>query len=199
MEHIVEDVKWRPKNQLAANRANAQKSTGPRTDAGKQVSRANAIKHGLQAELLLLPGESEEEFETLCQRVFGELKPVGVLEERIAEEIASAFWRLKRSRLVETGLYARMEDRYYFNDLTYESDLVLALGTAFRNESVDKDVIGKFIRYQKSIEQGLYRAMDKLKQLQKERDGAQEDGLIDAEYTIEKVTKVCGPELHLTF
>jgi len=43
---------------LAANRANAQKSTGPRTAAGKGRSRFNAVKHGLTASVGLLPGEN---------------------------------------------------------------------------------------------------------------------------------------------
>jgi hypothetical protein len=43
--------------QIAANRANAQKSTGPRTAEGKAASRLNALKHGLDAESLIIPGE----------------------------------------------------------------------------------------------------------------------------------------------
>ena len=46
---------------LLANRLNAQKSTGPRTEAGKNKSKINALKHGLRAqELVILPlGETE--------------------------------------------------------------------------------------------------------------------------------------------
>src|SRR4051812_1485794 len=42
---------------VAANRANAAKSTGPRTEAGRAASRVNAVKHGLRAEMVVLPGE----------------------------------------------------------------------------------------------------------------------------------------------
>ena len=38
---------------LAANRLNAQKSTGPRTEEGKSRSRANALKHGLCASVVV--------------------------------------------------------------------------------------------------------------------------------------------------
>ena len=51
------------KKQRAANRKNAKKSSGPRTDNGKARASYNALKHGLTAERLLLPGESAEEFE----------------------------------------------------------------------------------------------------------------------------------------
>ena len=47
--------------QLAANAANAQHSTGPRTSEGKNRSSQNASKHGLTArEVVIPPGEQEE-------------------------------------------------------------------------------------------------------------------------------------------
>jgi len=49
--------------QIAANRANAQKSTGPRTQAGKAASSANAIKSGVYAQSTLIPGEDPAEYE----------------------------------------------------------------------------------------------------------------------------------------
>ena len=46
--------------QIAANRRNAAKSTGPKSTAGKEISRMNAAKHGMQAEHVVLPGESPQ-------------------------------------------------------------------------------------------------------------------------------------------
>ena len=46
--------------QTLANRANALKSTGPRTREGKDLARRNAMKHGLCAETLLLPEDEED-------------------------------------------------------------------------------------------------------------------------------------------
>jgi hypothetical protein len=40
---------------LQANRANAKRSTGPRTEAGKAVSRRNALKHGILSRPIDLP------------------------------------------------------------------------------------------------------------------------------------------------
>jgi hypothetical protein len=47
--------------QMAANRANALRSTGPRSPAGKNQSKLNALRHGAFAELAVVPqlGESE--------------------------------------------------------------------------------------------------------------------------------------------
>ena len=69
---------------LAANQRNAKRSTGPKTREGKERSRTNALKHGLTAETLLLPGESAEEFEAFCSEVVAHLSPANVFEEQWA-------------------------------------------------------------------------------------------------------------------
>jgi hypothetical protein len=51
--------------QLATNKKNAQKSTGPKTPEGRVAVRLNGVKHGLTAATLVLPGESESDFESL--------------------------------------------------------------------------------------------------------------------------------------
>jgi hypothetical protein len=50
-----------------ANRRNSQKSTGPKTDEGKAKSRFNALKHGMTAQSILLPGDDGQAFASrLC-------------------------------------------------------------------------------------------------------------------------------------
>ena len=51
--------------QSESNRLNALHSTGPKTEAGKAISAANALKHGLSAEKYLMPSESSKEFDEL--------------------------------------------------------------------------------------------------------------------------------------
>ena len=55
--------------QAEANRQNAQKSTGPRTPAGKAVVALNGTKHGLLSRECLLKGESETEFVAFGKRL----------------------------------------------------------------------------------------------------------------------------------
>lgn len=45
---------------LQANRANAKRSTGPRTEAGKAASRKNALKHGIMSRVVDLPSAVPE-------------------------------------------------------------------------------------------------------------------------------------------
>jgi hypothetical protein len=65
--------------QLAANRANAQKSTGPRTPEGKARTRFNSLKHGLTAVDVCLPGESREEYDQRRMEYFEDYRPATLL------------------------------------------------------------------------------------------------------------------------
>src|SRR5690349_9973801 len=77
---------------VAANRRNAQKSTGPRTAAGKRRVAKNAIKHGLFSSKLLVdhPDAEEDpaEYNELYEKLRDHYKPFGILEELLTEQIA---------------------------------------------------------------------------------------------------------------
>jgi hypothetical protein len=61
--------------QIAANRANAQKSTGPRTPEGKAVVSLNSLTHGIRCSRVVLPGDDEAEFLQLCADLHAEGNP----------------------------------------------------------------------------------------------------------------------------
>ena len=63
--------------QKAANQANARRSTGPQTPEGKAVIRLNALRHGLLARDVVLPGEDADAFEDLWNQVRADLSPMG--------------------------------------------------------------------------------------------------------------------------
>jgi hypothetical protein len=80
-----------------ANRQNASKSTGPKTAAGKILSRLNAATHGVLSSLQVLPHvERQCDWEAHCRALFADLKPVGYLETSLVERITLYFWRLGR-------------------------------------------------------------------------------------------------------
>jgi len=93
--------------QTDANRRNAASSTGPKTQAGKDASRLNALKHGLGAESPILPTESEEAFAAFRDGLLKNLAPQGALENQLAEEIVDLTWRLRRASTLEHGVLAR--------------------------------------------------------------------------------------------
>ena len=85
---------------LAANRANAQRSTGPRTPEGKARSRQNAVKHGLFSSTLGPAGEkfneNRAEFEALWAEFSEYYDPQGPDEALLVDRIATAWWQLAR-------------------------------------------------------------------------------------------------------
>src|SRR3982750_764502 len=91
---------------LAANRANARRSTGPRTAAGKAKSSLNAVKTGLTGCTVLLPSEDAALYRAHVERFHEELEPVGTLETHLVQSLADTQWRLDRIPGLESGILA---------------------------------------------------------------------------------------------
>src|SRR6202161_4923464 len=92
--------------QLTANIANAQHSSGPKTEKGKHRTRLNAYRHGLTGQICLLTTDEHQAFDQHCTGIRESLAPVGALEIELAQSIAEDHWRLKRARAIETGIFA---------------------------------------------------------------------------------------------
>ena len=92
---------------LAANRANATLSTGPRTAEGKAQSSINALKTALTGRTVLLPSDDVAAYEQFAERFAREFQPVGIRESELVQSIADANWRLRRIPTLEFALYAR--------------------------------------------------------------------------------------------
>ena len=78
-----------------------QHSTGPRTEAGKAVSSQNALKHGLTAQTVLLPGEDEAAYRKVCEGLFDEFEPETTSERELVQFLADTQWRLSRCSRLE--------------------------------------------------------------------------------------------------
>ena len=98
---------------LAAQRANAQKSTGPRTPAGKENAKLNALKHGCRARdasdrnVMLALGEDPEEFDRLRRSLLASLGPGDVLWAKQVEDLAKLYWRRARLERARAGMVQR--------------------------------------------------------------------------------------------
>ena len=92
--------------QLAANRANAQSSTGPKSEQGKLVSSHNALKTGLTGRTILLPTDDVAAYQTLVSIINQKFNPANDIEKHLTQTIADTEWRLLRIPTLESGLYA---------------------------------------------------------------------------------------------
>ena len=165
--------------QLEANRRNARKSSGPKTQPGKSLSKLNALKHGLRAEQVLVPGEDEREFADLRQGLLEDLRPEGALEIELFHGLVVDFWRLRRLRMVEVGVFVhRTGPRDTFNSsfpqvADGDSGLPGGLGRAFVRDGSGTNAFSKLSRYEASLTRSIHRAINKLLELQAQRRGQQ--------------------------
>jgi hypothetical protein len=90
--------------QIEANRRNALRSTGPRTEAGKQQSRRNALRHGLTAETVIEGLENKEDYRAFEAAVIADYDVQTAVERELVLRLASLLWRLRRIISIETDL-----------------------------------------------------------------------------------------------
>jgi hypothetical protein len=86
------------------NRANAQHSTGPRSESGKQRSALNALTHGLTARAAVLPSEDPAAYEQHRRQFLAEYDPKTPTETQLVYELADTAWRLNRVPLLEADV-----------------------------------------------------------------------------------------------
>jgi hypothetical protein len=139
--------------QIAANRANAQKSTGPRTPEGKSVSRSNACKTGIYAALESTPYEQASDLETLTAEFYAQFPPATAEERTLVDLVIRNEWLRRRS--------ARGEAHYWNQKRVRHFDGPVALD--------DRDVVGRdYTRLQwrlNSLQHNLFTALDRLRDL----------------------------------
>jgi len=93
--------------QIAANRRNALRSTGPRTAAGRFASSRNALRHGLTARRAVVCDEDAHHFQRFRAEMRTALAPRGAREELLAETAVEAAWRLRRAARAEAAFFNR--------------------------------------------------------------------------------------------
>jgi hypothetical protein len=90
--------------QLDANRRNAKKSTGPRTEQGKLRSRMNSLQHGLGAVHISLPHEDPTEYHVARASLIETWQPANTQELMLVDCIAAAWIRMGRASRFEASM-----------------------------------------------------------------------------------------------
>lgn len=93
----------------AANRRNAQKSTGPTSPEGKAVSSQNSRRHGVLCEIVTTDTEDYDLYRALLEALWSELDPHGERESLLVERLANLFWRERRLIEAERGALTELE------------------------------------------------------------------------------------------
>jgi hypothetical protein len=119
--------------QTAANRANAQESTGPRTTAGKSVSRFNALKHGIYAIHQIMFNEKPEDLAELAAEYHELYSPADSKERFLVDTLVHNEWRLRRTRRVEAELWQTASNAFLVKNI--ETTITCTSGDAFATDS----------------------------------------------------------------
>src|SRR4029077_9336068 len=91
--------------QIDANRLNALKSTGPKTEEGKRRSRRNALRHGLTAETVIDILKDAEDYRAFQGTIIADYDEQTAVERELVLRLASFLWRSRRAIAIESGLF----------------------------------------------------------------------------------------------
>ena len=153
------------KAQIAANRRNAEKSTGPQSARGKAAIGRNALSHGLTAARIICFDESEADFAAFAEGLRAALQPADPVEAQLAERIALCAWRLRRAYRVEAELFnAFRKTQPQFHDTE--------IGTVFDCATMQMAALA---RYETALDRALSQAQRLLERYQARRRAAVEN------------------------
>jgi hypothetical protein len=79
----------------------------PAETGGTEITRFNALRHGVLSRYTVLPWENAEEYRAIVEALVAEHVPQGPTEEHLVEEIAGILWRKRRLRLAEAAAHRR--------------------------------------------------------------------------------------------
>jgi hypothetical protein len=145
--------------QIAANRTNAGKSTGPRSVEGKAASRMNALKSGIDAQSQIIRGEEAANLETLRSEYYDRFRPTAPVERMLVDTLIDTEWLLRRFRVVEAQLWEEG------SRTTFKPDDEITLGQSYNRNAKQFDRLQRRID---SAHRNYRRALQELQHLQAE-------------------------------
>jgi hypothetical protein len=79
----------------------------PSEKVSTEITRFNALRHGVLSRYTVLPWENADEYQALVAALVAEHAPQGPTEEHLVEELAGILWRKRRLRLAEAAAHRR--------------------------------------------------------------------------------------------
>jgi hypothetical protein len=154
--------------QLAANRANAQKSTGPTSAEGKRRSSLNACRHNLTGQVSAMTPEDRAAHDKFSEGIVRSLAPEGDLELQLAQRIATDSWRLNRASAIEDNLFALGLCHHAEETGDQHPEVEAAFATA-KTWQAESGQIERLTLYEQRLNRAIQRNLATLKALQATR------------------------------
>ena len=148
-----------------AARRNGAKSQGPKTEEGKLRSSQNSLQHGMHARTIILPGESQEEYDQLRDEYLDQFNPAGPAEKHEVETLYNAEFRIRRMRRMEVAHVKYRIDRGSQKD----KDLATAIGYQNEINSCGAGGVAAVYQFEPKLQRDYDRALRRLLDLQKRR------------------------------
>src|ERR1039457_529758 len=162
----IDDAVSSPRAEAA--RRNGAKSRGPTTEEGKLRSSQNSLKHGMHARTIILPGESQEEYDQLRDEYLEQFVPAGPAERHEVETLYNAEWRIQRMRRMEVAHVKYRIDRGNQKD----KDLAIAIGYQDEINGCGSGGVACVYHFEPKLQRDYDRALRRLLDLQKRRANA---------------------------
>jgi hypothetical protein len=151
----------------AINRANALKSTGPNTPAGKQRSSLNACKHNLTGFRIILHPDEMQAYNELTETLTYDLDPQSGIEHQTVQKIIDAHFRLNRLASLENNIF-QFGAANYTSDNPHDDllETMIAQTSAWLERGSSFDILG---RYESRLARQLLKFTLELERLQRAR------------------------------
>jgi hypothetical protein len=169
-------------NKAESARINGAKSKGPSSEAGKAISAQNSLKHGLNSSRVVLPHESQDEYDTLEAAFIRRYKPADEVETDLVIEMVAARWRMRRIEIMESALYKKAM-REQKELLGPDSDVDDIRDAAYA-EVAESKIFRMLMRTQGQLRRAYERAWRELEVLQEDRVAQHDEHSDENEPTI---------------
>ncbi len=167
-------------NRAEVNKKNAQHSTGPKTAAGKKQSSLNALRHGLTGQIVVMPSEDLEAYQSHLQSFSDEYAPKGATESNLVQALADTSWRLNRVAALETNLLTLgMTNPSPFSNAPQQVQDAMSIVAALESQS---KALSNLSMHSQRLSRQFERTVTQLRDLQKTRLAQEKrdlDNLVD--------------------
>jgi hypothetical protein len=157
-----------PTDRAAINRENARRSTGPRTPAGKDISRLNAMRHTLCSQTVVSTKNNLMAYQRFKKRFWDDLQPKGIIEVQLVQTLTDCSWRLNCARAYETNLLTLGAEEQAASIKVDDPEIHNALATA-KSYRAQASALASISMHDQRVSREFHRTLKELRETQAAR------------------------------